>query len=322
MFAYRPASGAESGYAIVADRFVALLGERTPAPVAAALYRLLEAPQTRLDDVLDVFTTHDQVTRLAVVEVADAASHTFRVAVHGSVAVEMRGATSSRLSGPAASAWFLSEASGVSALTLALDDRPATGATLPLGRGVAAASAVALLEPEPEPESEPAPTPRAAASQAARTSPVALPSAHDLEADLARRYPVDPTVARATWVDLGSEGGPSGWFALLPDGTELEIRTPIVLGRRPWEADTTETGSRVVHVPTPSPLRQISGAHLELTLVDGVARAHDLRSTNGTLVLSAGRPPRLVHGGASTTVESQDILDLGESFRVVVTRRD
>lgn len=318
MFAYRPASGAESGYAIVADRFVALLGEGTPAPVAAALYRLLEAPQTRLDDVLDVFTTHDQVTRLAVVEVADAASRTFRVAVHGPVAVEMRGATSSRVSGPASSAWFLSEAAGVTALTLALDDTAAAGTTLPLGRGVAAASAVALLEPE----SEPAPAPGAAASRAARTSPVTLPSAHDLEAGLARRDPADPTEARATWIDLGSEGGPSGWFALLPDGTELEIRTPIVLGRRPWAADTTETGSRVVHVPTPSPSRQISGVHLELTLADGVVRARDLRSTNGTLVLSPGRPPRLVHGGASTTVESQDILDLGESFRVVVTRRD
>jgi hypothetical protein len=320
VFAYRPGSAAESGFAIVAERFVALVGERTPASVAAALFHLLEAPQTRLDDVLDVFTTHDQVTRLAVVEVVDAGTRTFRVAVHGAVAVELQGATSARLSGPASAAWFLSEVAGVRSLAVALDDAEGGSESLPLGRGVAAASALALVETETEPPSTPEPRP--AETHAARTSPVALPSPQQLEADLAHRDPASPAQARATWVDLGSEGAPSGWFALLPDGTELEIRTPIVLGRRPWAAGVAETGSRVVHVPAPSPLRQISGLHLELSLVDGQVRARDLDSTNGTVVVSTGRPPRLVHGGETTAVASQDILDLGESFRVVVTRRD
>ncbi|MRG61792.1 FHA domain-containing protein [Agromyces sp. CFH 90414] len=100
----------------------------------------------------------------------------------------------------------------------------------------------------------------------------------------------------------------------LPDGTELV--PPVVFGRRPRPHD----GDGAVHVVTPSPRREISGRHVEVRLEAGGLAALDLGSTNGTLVHSAGRAPRLLIHSEQVALETGDILDLGESYLVTVAQ--
>ena len=101
MFAYVPAEPAEgNGHAVVTDRFVCLLGEESPGGVAVELFRLLERPQTTIADVLDVFALHGETRRFAIVEVMDAVDRVVQVAVSGDIAVDLAGASSTRVSGP------------------------------------------------------------------------------------------------------------------------------------------------------------------------------------------------------------------------------
>jgi len=299
VFAYAPESSAGTGFALVTDRFVALTGPEMSDDVAAALYELLDADGTSIDDVLDVIATQVSVERLAVVQIIDPESRTFHVAVLGDVSVDMEGVTASRLSGTT-TAWVSSEARGVRSLRLALDDEP-VAARLPIRRGVVATRSIRVGRPETAPRSY-----RAAAAPGTR--PITLPRPEEISADAEAR----------------SERVASGWVLTLPDGTELGPERPVVFGRRPWSAETTEqqrAGEQVVHVVAPSPQREISGAHLELSLSDEGLRARDLDSTNGTLVITPEKVPRLLHEGRSTTLRSGDILDLGEQFRVVIGTR-
>lgn len=117
-------------------------------------------------------------------------------------------------------------------------------------------------------------------------------------------------------VDLSSLQAPPSWVLRLPDGNELEPSTPIVVGRRPWRTDPDETTT--YYILAPSPGKQISGKHLEFAVVGDELTARDLESTNGTLVLTPQKPPRLLHGGGSVTLSPGDTLDLGEGFTIEV----
>ena len=130
---------------------------------------------------------------------------------------------------------------------------------------------------------------------------------------------VYPTVAEQGSLQVEHEEGDERWILRLPDGKELDADGTIVIGRTSWEHE--DDADEVKHVSVPSPMRQISGSHLELALVDGELVARDLDSTNGTIVLTPERPPRLLHGGSTTSLQTGDILDLGESFRIVVSSR-
>lgn len=122
-----------------------------------------------------------------------------------------------------------------------------------------------------------------------------------------------PSVAAAPLDDEGS----TRWILRLPDGHELDADGTIVIGRKSWEVEE----DAIKHVSAPSPKKQISGSHLELAIVDGQLVARDLDSTNGTIVLTPEKPPRLLHGGRATSLQTGDILDLGESFRIVVSNK-
>ncbi|CAN5303538.1 hypothetical protein BH11ACT3_BH11ACT3_12440 [soil metagenome] len=130
---------------------------------------------------------------------------------------------------------------------------------------------------------------------------------------------VAPVLGSKRTVDLASMMNPPAWTLQLPDGSEFEVTTPAVVGRRPWRTTPDETTT--FYVVAPSPKREISGVHLEVAIVGDELQARDLNSTNGTLVLTASRSPRLLHGGRSTTLRTGDILDLGESFRISVGTR-
>ncbi len=118
----------------------------------------------------------------------------------------------------------------------------------------------------------------------------------------------------------GAPGHPSSvWTLKLPDGNEIEAASSIVVGRRPWRSDPDNTTT--YYLVAPSPAREISGKHLEITVTDGALVARDLNSTNGTLVTPVGKAPQLLTGGASMTLSGGDVLDLGEGFSIVVGER-
>lgn len=300
MFAYVPADApAGNGHAVVTDRFVCLLGAESDAGVAVELYRLLELPTTTIADVLDVFALHGDAKRFAIVEVLDPVQRVVQVAVSGDIAVDLTGATSTRLSGPAGATSFNGEVHGVQTLRLTLGGHAQGSTPLPIRRGVVRTRDIAIDAAAGSP-----PKLAGAEEAALLTVPIELP----------RAEPAPPQR-----IDLGL-GDPPPLVLRLPDGSELEPSTPVVLGRRPWRTTPEETTT--FYVVAPSPRREISGIHLEVALVDGQLVARDLESTNGTLVLTPAAPPRLLHEGRSTSLRVGDILDLGEDFRISVGTRN
>lgn len=309
MFAYVPADAPNgTGHAVVTDRFACLLGGESDAGVAVELYRLLDLPATTLGDVLDVFALHGGDRRFAIVEVLDAAERAVRVAVAGDVAVDLEGASTTRFSGPEGITTFNGESRGVHTLRLTVGERVDTETLLPIRQGVVRTGDI-TLDPAALPETSPA----VAEYDDLATRPLesVKPEPVVVEASSSPAAPVR--------VDLGAPTAPATLVLQLPDGTELAPDTPVIVGRRPWRTSPEDTTT--AYVLAPSPLRQISGTHLEVALVEGELLARDLDSTNGTLVLTPAQAPRLLHEGRSTALHAGDILDLGEDFRISVGAR-
>lgn len=346
MFAYAPApAGTPTGFAVVTDRFLCLLGPESTPETARGLYHLLDSTTAHLDDVLASVVDGGGAERFAIVEIMDAAERTMHVAVCGSVTVDIEGTTATRLSGPTGATWINGEARGVSSLRMALDDDDEP-AVLPIRRGVVATLSIVvddLVAQSPAFVDEPSPP--TVQLELPRSTVTAVPvkaeeSAPDLPAAKAPKPRAKPRTTKpaarkkpltrdalgqndqTSTVDIASlRGAPPepSWFVRLPDGNELDARAPIVIGRRPWPADIEQTST--VHVAASSPDRQISGSHLELAVVGDVLYARDLDSTNGTIVLTPARAPRLLHEGQTVTLRDGDALDVGENYVVVVGLR-
>ena len=317
MFAYVPADAPTGmGHAVVTDRFVCLLGDESDAGVAIELYRLLELPSTTIADVLDVFALHGATKRFAIVEVLDPVECIVHVAVSGEIAVDLAGATSTRLSGPTGATSFNGEVRGVQTLRLTLGTHGEGSTPLPIRRGVVRTRDISI---DAAAGSPPFPS---AADELLLTVPIEVPRpAAPVEAAPAEpvvvEHRIDPAPPQR--IDLGMGGVLRVLVLQLPDGSELEPNTPVVLGRRPWRTTPEETTT--YYIVAPSPKREISGVHLEVALVGGELVARDLESTNGTLVLTPAQAPRLLHEGRSTALHPGDILDLGEDFRISVGTR-
>lgn len=327
MFAYSPSSQQDGGYAVVTDRFVCLLsGDATPE-IARSVFWLLDGDDAQLEDALGTLAHVDVVERFAIVEMLDSVARSMHVAVRGQVSVGIEGTTATRLSAPGEATWITGEARGVSALWLSLEEHKPEGDVLPLGRGVVRTNGIVadsvpdalfpftavprpeqVMAPEPEPLPEPEPEPE--------PQPEVEPAPEPADALNALNAPTTLRVDLNEW--MNDEGSPR-WILRLPDGHELAADGTIVIGRKSWEQEVEENA--IKHVSVPSPKKQISGSHLELAIVDGQLVARDLDSTNGTIVLTPERPPRLLHGGRTTSLQTGDILDLGESFRIVVSNR-
>ena len=313
-FAYTVSpTGLTAGFAIVTDRFLCLVGSEATAAVAAELYALLDSDETHLVDVFDAVVARHDLERFAIIEVIDPATRTFHLAVRGDVELDLEGATATRLSGGTKSGWISSEASGVSSLRLSLDGARSQEPRLPIRRGVVVTQHITIN--------------RGAAGASApeleilKTQPITLPRlsspkwpspTEELSAAKAARIPVElPPRDKPAAIE---------WLLILPDGSEVEPRIPVVIGRRPWVGSSDERS--VVHVVAPSPRREISGVHLEISIVDGALHGRDLDSTNGTLVYSGSRPTRLLHGGRTTKLQLGDILDVGDTFSINVKSRN
>jgi hypothetical protein len=293
VFAYsRTADSANAGYIVATERFLCLLGGGATAPVAGELYRHIDAEGAALEHVFDFVEAHEELKHFAVVESVDSALRNYRVAVRGSVVVDVEGAAATRLAAMTPASWITSEVRGVTSLALSVDADSAAGALLPLRSGVVVSNSVRVTATEDG-------------------SPL-------LQGDVqlrTRQLPL-PRLGEEVAVE---DAAPSVWHLAFPDSSELDVTRPVIIGRRPWAVGGDERS--VVRLVAPSPLCEISATHLELSLVDGQLNARDLQSTNGTVIYGPSRAPRLLNSGRAVALLSGDILDLGESFTIAVSMR-
>lgn len=352
MFAYAVAGHAEPGYAVVTDRFVVLLSAGTPITTVREVHRLLDTPVATAEAAIARLSQDDGAQRFAVVEIVDPWTQAFQVSVRGDIRVDMGGASTTSFTWPNDDKLLTGEAVGVESLLLALGDAPEDVATLPLRHGAVPAHAIALdgvelsqvsdgqataaigdtqahedtiVSSRPKSGIALAPERLAATEAAGPTS--SAPDPAERGAEPARASAVQEDTPdydrRPKPVDLAElmANSPSQlWTLTLPDGNELFAAPQIVVGRRPWRSDPEET--QTYYVKAPSPHREISSKHVEFTVAGGRLSARDLNSTNGTVVESPDRAPRLLRDGNATQLDVGDVLDLGEGFRIVVgTRR-
>ena len=370
VFVYAVAGPEEPGYAIVTDRFVALLSADVLPETVRTVHRLLDSPAASAETAIARLSKKDGAKRFAVVEIVDPWTQSFQVSVRGDIRVDMGGASTTSFTWPQGNNLLTGEAIGVESLLLALGGAPTDATALPLRHGAVVAHAIALdgvelsqtpgdltpaaltvteshnansnhedtvVSPRSEAGEPLVDEPKPVSQTPTTTSAPGTPPALDLATSVAVPARASAAVAvadeettgtprqddhRPKPVDLAElmANSPSHlWTLTLPDGNELFAAPQIVVGRRPWRSDPDET--QTYYVKAPSPHREISSKHVEFTVAGGHLSARDLNSTNGTVVESPDRAPRLLHDGNATQLEVGDVLDLGEGFRIVVGAR-
>lgn len=315
MFTYAVASDpAAAGYAMVSDRFLAVLAAGAGDDTALRLWQALSGDGPSLGSVLSALAAEGIATLpdFALVELVDAGSRSVALAVRGHAGIVLAGSGEER-SGRGAGSWRESSADRVEGLSLRLAAAaPAGAGRLPLGRGVVRADRLdwgdpALTRATAVPASEPAPDPIDPPLETIRRRrspepPVSVDAVATAPADS-----VDPIDDRTelSRVHRRSSARP---VLRVGDDRVLELDLPVVFGRSPRPA--AHPGARLVALP--SPRREISGAHLEVRLDGDVLVARDLDSTNGTIVREPDGSMQLLRHGSSARLVPGASLDLGD----------
>lgn len=295
MFSYAPPGPGGSGYAIATERFVALLSQQATPDLVTELFILLDSPGGSMSRALALLAASGEGQRFGLAEVVDTDAQVMSIAVRGDIVVDLDSAATNSFMWPDGATWLSGEARGVASLRLALGASGQAPSHLPLARGIVpAVETVARFGA------------RSRTVEGASSTPAQSHDSHSID-----RRPPRP--------DPSSLHAEPAWTLRLPDGNELDAAPQIVVGRRPWRTDPDETST--YYVVAPSPRREISGKHVEFAVVGTELLARDLGSTNGTLVLTSGKPPRLLSDGRAVTLDIGDTLDLGEGFRIVVGAR-
>jgi hypothetical protein len=129
---------------------------------------------------------------------------------------------------------------------------------------------------------------------------------------------VDHTLAPAH-EEPGEESAPQGLVLQLSlsTGQQVELDRPVLIGRAP-ESSRFGFGETPRLVTVPSPQQDISRTHVEIKPEGDSVLVTDLRSTNGTVVVLPGSPPRRLHPGESVPVPPGTVVDLGDGVTAVV----
>ncbi|CAN5365745.1 hypothetical protein BH09ACT5_BH09ACT5_07540 [soil metagenome] len=91
----------------------------------------------------------------------------------------------------------------------------------------------------------------------------------------------------------------------------IMLDRPARIGRRP-SSPRIVMGAPPRLVRVVSPQREVSATHLELRQIGVTVVVTDLRSTNGTVVLLPGSPPRKLLQGESVVVSPGTLVDIGD----------
>ncbi|WP_181408430.1 FHA domain-containing protein [Schumannella sp. 10F1B-5-1] len=97
----------------------------------------------------------------------------------------------------------------------------------------------------------------------------------------------------------------------------LSLGAPVLVGRAP-RAPRIPAGLPAQLVVVASLTGEISSTHVELTEVGHAVVVRDLRSTNGTRVVTPGGPARMLAPGESAVVAAGTVIELGDGVAVEV----
>ncbi len=97
----------------------------------------------------------------------------------------------------------------------------------------------------------------------------------------------------------------------------IGLDAPALIGRHP-SLPRIMAGRPPRLVRVPSPLREVSGTHLELRQQGALVIVTDLRSTNGTVVTVPGRDPVKLRQGESVVVTPGTVVDIGDGNLVEI----
>lgn len=313
MFAYAPAPDGVKGYAVAADGFVGLVSTEGAPTLSDRLYEAVNLPDPVIADILDVLEEEPVPVAFALMEIINPETRAVSITVRGDVLVDLGGNTTTRFQWPEGAMWMSGEAAGVDSVGIALTGHAGAPATLAITRGAIAASHVTAELVPGSRRRLPAPIP-------GNAEDTILYEAISMQgSDGPLPMPEPDSHRTASSVPLADLGGSGNWTLHFPDGSEIEASSRIVVGRKPWRHDSGETATP--YIVAPSPRKEISAKHLELAVVGGQLKATDLGSTNGTLVISGRKAPRLLRDRAVVSLRQGDTLDLGEGFRIVVGAR-
>ncbi|MBT1002534.1 FHA domain-containing protein [Paenarthrobacter sp. DKR-5] len=193
-------------------------------------------------------------------------------------------------------------------------------------------------ESTPAPGSEPGPAPEPAGdhdgdtilrselpSAAAAPAPAGagpLPTGPVVLAKACLRGHANPPVAAACFV-CGSTleetphqmKRPALGSIVLSTGERIGLDRSVIVGRQPAVARVQGSGMpRLVQVPSAS--GDISRSHLQIALDGWHVLVSDLKSTNGTVLVRHGQPPRRLGHGETAMILDGDVVDLGDNVTV------
>lgn len=103
----------------------------------------------------------------------------------------------------------------------------------------------------------------------------------------------------------------------LSTGAHVPLDRPVLIGRAP-ESARFNAGVQPRLVTVASPEQDISRTHAEVRAEGGHAVVTDLNSTNGTVVVQPGSPPRRLHPGEGASVTAGTVVDLGDGITLTV----
>lgn len=135
------------------------------------------------------------------------------------------------------------------------------------------------------------------------------------------RRPVPPLTREPAPTAPAAQAPPSGpavyAIRIAPTGEVVPLDEPCLVGRDP-RPPRIARGAALRLVPVPSPHREVSGTHLEVRQHGATVVLTDLKSTNGTIVLVPGNPPRTLRPGETVVVSPGTLVDLGDDVVIHV----
>lgn len=91
----------------------------------------------------------------------------------------------------------------------------------------------------------------------------------------------------------------------------VQLDRGVIVGRRP-RTSTTSASEIPRLVTVSSPHQDISRSHLAISLEEWQVLVEDLATTNGTMLIRPGQPPRRLHPNEKEIVSDGDVVDLGD----------
>lgn len=177
--------------------------------------------------------------------------------------------------------------------------------------------------PTPQPVPPATPVPAAAARPAApATSPspdavivhaVRCPSTHPNPPHSSRCRVCDREITDRSPVEIPRP--PLGRL-ILPNGHELVLDRPMLIGRNPTELGGTPAGEVHELVTVSDPAPGLSRTHVEVRIEDWQVQIVDRDSRNGTFVEIAGRPPLRLRPGDPFPIPSDTMIRLGPEYMI------